>query len=703
MEQDELIDSSTRTEAALILTPKFNFSLNHRVVPNCALLATLEPGTEPTLIAVSTSNKVIIKSNESTLNILDKIKCISCAPFGKGYDYLAIGTESQLILFDTYKNTTIFQKDIPDGVNCISVGILEDREPMIICGGNCAIWGFDETGADKYWTVTGDSVTTMCLCDYDDDGKLELIVGSPDYEIRIFKDDLMRSEIMETDAVTHLTAISKNRFVYSLANGTLGMYRKDQRLWRIKSKYVINTILNFPNQEDLFTCVWSNGKIDIRYINTNETLHFKVPEKAVQVASAFSHFNKEANDEEVTVISVDGKVLGYHLESKAEKVDKTQEDLRSFGQKKHNLLMELSNFEAEEQITESEKEKDRIPANTNLSSNFAIDYENRMLQVFLKTTNMVCITGVVAFAEGMFDGDSYIWIPTKFDGNGDEIYIPLLPHTDSENDISLRVFLGRPDKPKLFVFECIQHVPRFARFALVDEHPDYKTPDCHVEFILKTRTQRIHDWLQQSFIINGDKLNPEAVTVDAKFIELAPNKKQCLLITYESTEGKMTIHSESLETASNLIQSLANFVSIENLESTAVFPRQFKEIEEIVSEIDTMHNVKDRLGAELTDRLKVLKEVIIRAEDAIVLEDWDLTKRYFTRLKNFEREARQAFLLKTSNNERVLESLRKLNKIIENASKLRVGEPARSIVSACREAIANENKDIIVRILQFGA
>ena len=45
--------------------------------------------------------------------------------------------------------------------------------------------GFDYEGNDPFWTVTGDNVTSLCLMDYNDDGKNELIVGSEDFEIRL--------------------------------------------------------------------------------------------------------------------------------------------------------------------------------------------------------------------------------------------------------------------------------------------------------------------------------------------------------------------------------------------------------------------------------------------------------------------------------------------------------------------------------------
>lgn len=62
-----------------------------------------------------------------------------------------------------------------DGVNCIVIGELDGvADPIAICGGNCAIQGFDWAGNDPFWTVTGDNVTALCLCDFDGDGKNEV-------------------------------------------------------------------------------------------------------------------------------------------------------------------------------------------------------------------------------------------------------------------------------------------------------------------------------------------------------------------------------------------------------------------------------------------------------------------------------------------------------------------------------------------------
>ena len=52
----------------------------------------------------------------------------------------------------------------------------------------------------------------------------------------MFNNDEIVTEITETEAVTHLTAVQEGRFGYALANGTVGVYEKTTRWWRIKSK-----------------------------------------------------------------------------------------------------------------------------------------------------------------------------------------------------------------------------------------------------------------------------------------------------------------------------------------------------------------------------------------------------------------------------------------------------------------------------------
>ena len=44
------------------------------------------------------------------------------------------------------------------------------------------------------------------------------------------------SETSETEKVIHLTAIQKTKYGYGLGNGTVGVYDRSTREWRVKSK-----------------------------------------------------------------------------------------------------------------------------------------------------------------------------------------------------------------------------------------------------------------------------------------------------------------------------------------------------------------------------------------------------------------------------------------------------------------------------------
>ena len=74
----------------------------------------------------------------------------------------------------------------------------------------------------------------LTMADFNADGYKELVVGSEDYDIRVFCSDELISEIAEGDAVVSLCPLAGNRFGVALANGNLGVYSGEQRLWRTK-------------------------------------------------------------------------------------------------------------------------------------------------------------------------------------------------------------------------------------------------------------------------------------------------------------------------------------------------------------------------------------------------------------------------------------------------------------------------------------
>ena len=140
----------------------------------------------------------------------------------KPNDVLFIGSRTNLLAYgilhmalytplDVDNNRDIFDKEVSDGVSCLAFGggrgetsSPDDEstaESLIVAGGNCSITGFDIAGDERFWTVTGDNAATLQYMDWDDDGVDELVVGSDDFSIRVFKGEEMIFDINEQSKI----------------------------------------------------------------------------------------------------------------------------------------------------------------------------------------------------------------------------------------------------------------------------------------------------------------------------------------------------------------------------------------------------------------------------------------------------------------------------------------------------------------------
>ena len=186
------------------------------------------------------------------MNINKEITCLEfCNPSEnenenqpKESDVLFIGSNASLMCYDIMNNKTLFDKEIAEGVFCMTCGKFASF-PMPLCfvGGSYHVEGVDINGENKFWTVLGGNAVCMCLGDVDKDNKNELLIGTDDFSIRFYENEDPMNEINENTKIVIITYIECEYFLYGLESGTYGLYKFNTKQWHKKEKGYCNSII----------------------------------------------------------------------------------------------------------------------------------------------------------------------------------------------------------------------------------------------------------------------------------------------------------------------------------------------------------------------------------------------------------------------------------------------------------------------------
>ena len=138
-------------------------------------------------------------------------------------------------------------------------------------------------------------------------------------------------------------------------------------------------------------------------------------------------------------------------------------------------------------------------------------------------------------------------------------------------DLHIKAFVGYKSSTHFHVFELTRQLPRFSMYSLTptEASGDYPQPSGWVTLQSKERVQRIVMWLNQNFLLTEEIESRNSL--DLVFLALRDNN---ILMLNMDGSGNITIKTDNMDLAGDIIQSLGTYLGMENLSTTCSFPSE---------------------------------------------------------------------------------------------------------------------------------
>lgn len=621
----------------------------------------------------------------------------------KAGDALMIGSQTAIVAYNVETNSDVFYKDINDGVNCLTFGSMAaSDQKLVVVGGNCAILGFDEEGAERFWTVTGDNVSSLALLPWKAAGRNALLVGSDDYEIRVFDNEEVMCSMTETDKISELVPTpTLGRFVYSLANGTVGVYQLQNRLWRFKSKNVATSVsvcdVDFDGVAEAIVG-WSNGKLEVRSDGgaKGETI-FK--ETLSSRISAVLHADYRGENRDLPMVcTYDGDVRAYvametRMEEAAEAHD--QRILEKLMQQRQDLQFQVTSLDHQmEKQRKGEDDSNMPSAQTTVTCKLRPNAQAKSIELVLTATEGAVIRSAIIAAPLLFGANESCFVyaeePTA------TLVASFALEKDIATELSISAMVGFNMSDTFQVHDLKFKLPRFAMYIPLKELSS--EPNGKVTTRISDRLTRVQAWLQSSF--NGGGKEQQGQGVEACFVSLR-DRQQIQIVAMPNT-SELIIRADSMEVCGDVIQDLGQFLALTELATTVEFPREFEALKEVLNRVEEYNSVRMKLTAEMADSTQLVKALVIKAEDARILNDMKLMKKMYGSLYDLNRELIGEYMKRSNNHNELLSALKAVNIMIQKAANLRIGTAKTTVVSECRNAIRTNQLHSLFNAIRNG-
>jgi len=231
------------------------------------------------------------------------------------------------------------------------------------------------------------------------------------------------------------------------------------------------------------------------------------------------------------------------------------------------------------------------------------------------------------------------------------------------------------------------------------EGGEHVVPSAGLSFAIGERANRVHLWFKAAF--NIDIQNSES-SLSVGFISLRDGRDVWLRLTTQEGAGTIQILTEDMELAGEVLQDLCSFLQVNELETLAEFPQEMEAFRAVLLRVDDYNAARVKMIAEMADMSQAAKTLVIKAEDARILEDIKSMRWAYSELYHLNIGLLGEYSKRANNHEQLLLALKEVNHMIQKAAQLRVGMPKVRVVSACRAAIKANNIHALFKIIKTG-
>lgn len=216
------------------------------------------------------------------------------------------------------------------------------------------------------------------------------------------------------------------------------------------------------------------------------------------------------------------------------------------------------------------------------------------------------------------------------------IIVPLQIQKDDPVDVHIKAFVGSSESNQYHVFELNRQLPKFSMYSLpekitgspktindITKLSDEARPatfESFVKFKVTERVNRFCMFINQNFLLPAD-IEPSASETDSfDFLKISLTSLRDgspLILTFYN-DSNILIQTENIELAGNLIQSIAQFMNVTNLNSTASFPLVVEKFREFFDKLQGLQESSNVLRTDNALKINLAKILVLRAEDAKV-------------------------------------------------------------------------------------